>query len=65
MVLTTSEVPGEQLLAANLLIAANTWPENEQYSYLVRAGREAARLLGNDMARLDYLLRLIYPPELR
>ncbi|HEC22510.1 MAG TPA: hypothetical protein ENI95_06305 [Chloroflexi bacterium] len=57
----TSQVPSEQLLAANLLIAAGTLPENEQYDFLVRAGREVARLLGGDMARLDNLLRLIYP----
>ena len=61
IVLTTSQVPSEQLLAANLIIAAGTLPENEQYDFLVRAGREAARLLNNDMARLDSLLRLIYP----
>jgi hypothetical protein len=61
IVLTTSQVPSEQLLAANLIIAAETLPESEQYDFLVRAGREAARLLNNDIARLDSLLRLIYP----
>ena len=60
LVLANSQVPAEQLLAANLLIAAATRPENEQYGYLVRAGREAARLLTGDMGRLDNLLRLIY-----
>ncbi len=61
VVLGASQVPGEQLLAANLMIAARTRPESEQYSFLVEAGREAARLLGGDLARLDYLLKLIYP----
>jgi hypothetical protein len=61
IVLTTSQVPGEQLLAANLILAAGTLPEDEQYDFLSRAGREAARLLNNDMARLDSLLRLLYP----
>jgi hypothetical protein len=61
MVLSAAEAPGEQLLASTLLRAAATRPESEQYDYLVCAGREAARLLINDMARLDYLLRLIYP----
>ncbi len=61
MVLNAPGVPGEQLLAANLLRAAATRPENEQYEFLVRAGREAARLLSSDMTRLDHLLRLIYP----
>ena len=60
LVLANSQVPSEQLLAANLLIAAATHPENEQYAFLVRAGREAARLLSGDMARLDSLLRLLY-----
>jgi len=60
LVLTNSQVPAEQLLAANLLIAAATRPESDQYEYLVRAGREAARLLTGDMGRLDNLLRLIY-----
>jgi hypothetical protein len=61
MVLSASGVPGEQLLAANLLRAASTRPAAEQYDFLVRAGREAARLLSSDMTRLDHLLRLIYP----
>ncbi len=61
MVLGSSQVPSEQLLAANLLIVAQTYPEDEQYDFLVRAGREAARLLSSDLARLDHLLRLVYP----
>jgi len=61
LVFANSQVPSEQLLAANLLIAQATLPENERYTYLVRAGREAARLLNGDMLRLDSLLRLIYP----
>ncbi len=56
-----SQVPSEQLLAAALMIAAATLPEEQQYNYLVSAGREAGRLLSGDMARLDNLLRLIYP----
>jgi hypothetical protein len=61
LVLSTAHVPGEQLLATNLLMAAQMLAEDEQYDFLVRAGREAARLLSGDMARLDNLLRLIYP----
>jgi len=61
IVLGTSQVPAEQLLAANLLIAASTYAENEQYMFLVRAGQEAARLMNNDLTNLDHLLRLIYP----
>lgn len=61
LVLNTSEVPAEQLLAANLLMAAQVRPPDEQYAYLVGAGREAARLLSGDLPRLENLLRLIYP----
>lgn len=61
LVFANSQVPSEQLLAATLLIAQSTLPEDERYNYLVNAGREAARLLSGDMARLDGLLRLIYP----
>lgn len=61
LVLDTSEVPAEQLLAANLLIAMRAQPAHEQYDFLVAAGREAARLLSNDVPRLEGLLRLLYP----
>ena len=61
LVLGTPTVPGEQLLAATLLIAASVLPEDEQYDFLVRAGQEAARLLSGDLPRLDSLLRLMHP----
>src|SRR5688572_5176947 len=61
LVLSASGIPSEQLLAANLLRASQVRPPDEQYDFLVNAGREAARLLSGDMARLDNLLRLIYP----
>lgn len=61
LVLGASQVPGEQLLASTLILAAQTLPEEDQYNFLVDAGREAARLLSGDMQRLDYLLKLIYP----
>ena len=60
LVLSASQVPSEQLLAANLRQVVETRPESEQYDFLVEAGREAARLLTGDMSRLDSLLRLIY-----
>jgi hypothetical protein len=63
LVLAASQVPGEQLLASTLLIAAATLPEEEQYNFLVEAGREAAKLMSGDMHRLDYLLKLIYPSQ--
>jgi hypothetical protein len=61
LVLNAAHVPGEQLLASALLNAAETLPEGERYGFLVQAGREAASLLGGDLTRLDYLLKLISP----
>lgn len=61
LVLGAPGVPGEQLLASTLLNASRTVPENDRYDYLVRAGREAARLLSGEPSRLDYLLKLISP----
>ena len=61
LVLNAVQVPGEQLLAATLLVAARVRPPDEQYDYLIEAGRHAARLLGGDLNRLDYLLNLISP----
>lgn len=61
LVLNAAHVPGEQLLASTLLIAAETLPEDERYPFLVQAGREAASLLGGELTRLDYLLKLISP----
>lgn len=61
MVLGNGQVPGEQLLASTLLNVARTYPQEDQYNFLVDAGREAARILSSDLARLDNLLRLIQP----
>jgi hypothetical protein len=63
LVLSASEVPAEQLMAANLLMAASVRPEDEQYGFLVMAGRELSRLMTGSLEKLDYLLRLIYPTQ--
>jgi hypothetical protein len=57
LVLEAREVPGDELLAASLRAAAAAWPENERDAFLVRAGRELARLLTSDPVRLEGLLR--------
>ena len=57
LVLEAREVPGDELLAASLRAAAAAWPENERDAFLVRAGRELARLLAGDPVRLEGLLR--------
>ncbi len=59
LVLNTSEVPTEELLAASLRHAARAYPAREQRDFLVRAGRRLAQLLSHDLTRLNHVLRLI------
>jgi hypothetical protein len=61
LVLNTSEVPSEELVAAALLHAARARPQRERYPFLVDAGRKLAGLLSHDLPRLQHLLRLIRP----
>lgn len=61
LVLNTSDVPTEELLAAALKHAANARPESERYAFLVGAGRQLAGLLSHDLPRLQHLLKLIKP----
>jgi len=61
LVLNSSEVPAEELLAAALLHAANARPSQERYQFLVEAGRRLAGLLAHDLPRLQHLLKLIKP----
>ncbi len=61
LVLNTSEVPNEELMAAAILNAAGARPLDQQRDFLVRAGRRLTQLLGHDLGRLNHLLRLIRP----
>src|SRR5215813_9887190 len=61
LVLNTSEVPAEELLAAALKQAAQARPVREQRDFLIQAGRRMAQLLSYDLPRLNHLLRLIKP----
>jgi hypothetical protein len=61
LVLNTSEVPAEELLAAALKHAAHARPAREQREFLIQAGRRLAQLLSYDLPRLNHLLRLIKP----
>jgi hypothetical protein len=61
LVLNTSDVPTEELLAAALRHAASARPEDERYPFLVDAGRHLAGLLSHDLPRLQHLLKLIRP----
>ncbi len=61
LVLNTSEVPNEELMAAAIKHAAAARPPREQRDFLVKAGRRLAQLLSYDLPRLNHLLQLIKP----
>jgi hypothetical protein len=55
-VLAAVEAPADQLLISALRAAAQARPPDQREAYLVSAGRELARLLTLDLARLDGVL---------
>lgn len=57
LVLDAREVPADELLATSLRAGAAARPEREREEFLVAAGRELARLLAGEPARLEGLLR--------
>lgn len=57
LVLTAPDAPVEQLIGAALRHAAQARPPDQRDLYLVSAGRELARLLADDLLRLDGILR--------
>ena len=62
LVLSASEVPSEDLLAAAIRHASLIYTDTEtRYDFLVRCGRQLARDLSNDLKRLNYMLSLIRP----
>ncbi len=61
LVLNASEVPSDDLLAAALRYAMWTFPDDQRYDFMVRAGRHISRLLSNDLKRLSHVLALIRP----
>lgn len=60
LVLDNRDLPADELLAANLRQAAEARGDAGS-AFLVEAGRELARMLTTDLARLDALLRRIRP----
>lgn len=57
LILAAPEVPVDSLLPATLRRAAAARPEPERRRFLIEAGRECARLLGHDLARLEKVIR--------
>lgn len=60
LVLDSRDAPADELLAANLRYAAAA-RDAGAYDFALAAGRELARLLAFDLARLDAILRRIRP----
>jgi len=60
LVLDNRDLPADELLAAHLRYSAEARADTGR-EFLVRAGRELARLLALDLGRLDALLRRIRP----
>jgi len=62
LVLDNQDLPADELLAASLRYAAEArGSASAGRDYLLAAGRELARLLAVDLARLDSILRRIRP----
>ena len=55
------QIPAAELLVANLRRAAAVRSPSQQRQFLLRAGRELARLLSSDLVRLDSILKRIKP----
>ncbi len=62
IVLETRDVPNDELLAASLRHASRCFDdERATREFLLEAGRELAKLLNNDLTRLNGILRRIRP----
>lgn len=57
LALNTPEIPADHVVAAALRQAADARPRDERRPFLLQAGQECARLLGQDLGRLERLLR--------
>jgi hypothetical protein len=61
LILDSPEAPADELIAVSLRRAADLRPPEDRAFFLRAAGRELARLLSRDLARLENLLRRIKP----
>lgn len=61
LTLNAAQIPADELLIANLTRAAETRSAEIRRGFLLKAGRELARLLSYDLVRLDSILRRIRP----
>jgi len=65
LILSADNLPADDLLAACLRNAASTRHGPEQTAFLIDAGRTCARLLSNDLNRLDHVLRNLKTEAMR
>ncbi|MCK5317463.1 MAG: hypothetical protein KAJ55_06085 [Anaerolineales bacterium] len=56
-ILNAPQLPVDELLATALRLSAQERPEGEREQFLLQAGREVARLLAQDLTRLENILR--------
>jgi hypothetical protein len=61
LVLNAPQIPADELLVAHLRRTTLAHPAETRRQFLLAAGREMARLLNNDLVRLDSILRRIKP----
>jgi hypothetical protein len=61
LILAAPDVPADELMVVSLINAAALRPPEDRTFFLRQAGRELARVLARDLARLEFLLRRIQP----
>ena len=57
LILFAPDVPADELIAVSLRLAADCQPSEDRDRFLRNAGRELAKLLSRDLARLEKLLK--------
>ncbi|MBI4631325.1 MAG: hypothetical protein HY740_06335 [Chloroflexi bacterium] len=57
LILFAPDVPADELIAVSLRLAADCQPAEDRDRFLRNAGRELAKLLNRDLARLEKLLK--------
>ena len=62
-ILNAPQLPVDELLATALRLSAQERPEGERERFLLQAGREVARLLAQDLTRLENILRSLRAKE--
>ncbi len=61
LILDSPDAPADELIAVSLRHAADLRPPEDRTFFLREAGKELARLLNRDLARLENVLRRIRP----